>query len=100
MQEQEISLKDQSTSGNHPQGTLTPHQLFNHHLLHPDEPITDEDIRNLKIDSGGVFKDHQLIGEEGKARSANEKKNDQDIVETSGTNEEQHVQSSYDVLGA
>lgn len=39
---------------------LTPHEYYNHHLQNPNEPITDEDIRNLKLDSGAVSKEHQV----------------------------------------
>lgn len=29
--------------------SLTPHELIQRHIDHPDEPITDADIRNLKL---------------------------------------------------
>ena len=64
MQTTETDIQNQPAPAQAVSPQLTPHQLYNHHLLHPNEPITDEDILNLKIDSGGVYKDHQLTGEE------------------------------------
>ena len=29
---------------------LTPRQLIKHHMLYPDQPITDQDIENLVLD--------------------------------------------------
>ena len=30
--------------------SLTPRELINYHIENPEEPITDEDILNLKLD--------------------------------------------------
>lgn len=78
----------------------TPHELYNHHLLHPDEPITDEAISNLKIDTGAVARDHQLTNEESIASSVtNEESKERAHIEENATDSEKRKASPYDILG-
>ena len=87
-----------SGSGDKPQ--LTPHQLYNYHILHPNEPITDEDIRNLKIDSGGVYKDHKLRDGEPVVTETDEEQKDSHTDEEKNTDDQQRpIESPYDILG-
>ncbi len=93
-------MQKQPSSGQDTKPQLTPHQLYNYHIQHPNEPITDEDIRNLKIDSGGVYKDHQLTGEEALTGLIPDEENkESDIIEKENRTDEHPMESPYDILG-
>ena len=100
MQKTETGTQDQSASEQNVKPQLTPHQLYNYHILHPDEPITDEDIRNLKIDSGGVYKDHELRDGEPVAGETIDEKKDKDTTEEREAANERPIESPYDILNS
>ena len=39
-----------ATAGGRKKNSLTPRELINYHIENPEEPITDDDILNLKLD--------------------------------------------------
>lgn len=91
-------MEEQPASEQGVKPQLTPRQLYNYHLLHPNEPITDEDIRNLKIDSGDVFEDHKLRDSE-PVVIIDEEERKSKITEEKNNGGERPVESSYDILG-
>lgn len=101
MEKNVLNSQAQSKSGNHAKPALTPHELYNYHLLNPDVPITDDDIRNLKIDSGDVYKDHQLTDDEviSNTISDEESKDRDQHSEEDRTDGERPKASPYDILG-
>jgi len=99
MQKTETGMNEQHTSAQEAKPQLTPHQLYNYHIQHPNEPITDEDIRNLKIDSGGVFEDHQVRDSEPVVSTTDEQENKSDTTEEKNTDSERPIESTYDILG-
>ena len=92
------NLLNQSDEAAKPQ---TPHELFNYYMQHPNEPITDADILNLKLDTGSVGRNHHVEGQEPVVYSPNKEEsaggNEDDDNEVQG---EQPKASPYDILGA
>ena len=62
--------QNESDKKNH---LLTPHQLVEQHMQHPDEPITEADINNLNLDvnTEGTTNDNSRLTSEEK-RNADE----------------------------
>jgi hypothetical protein len=85
--ENKQSIEKNATAG------MTPNEIIHYHLQHPDEPITDEVIRQAKISNEDtaappVVKE-EVYGETAEKGDGNDKKEDRDFP----------VRSTYDVLG-
>jgi len=48
--ENEQDITKQQTGSNKTTPLLTPHELVERHMQHPEEPITDADIENLDLE--------------------------------------------------
>lgn len=69
----------------------TPNEIIHHHLLHPEEPVTGEEIRNAKITEAPA----DLLPESN-ADTGKEIKKEEEVKE-----ERQFpITSTYDVLGS
>jgi hypothetical protein len=99
---EDTMISAQDNAGKEDKQFQTPHELYKHHLQHPDEEITDDDIRNLKIDTGAVAKDHQLTTDETITSTiSKEESSDRDnVIGQNDTNGEKPKASPYDILSS
>ncbi len=95
MENGNLSVEPSGNKSNKTKAGLTPRELIHYHINNPDEPISDEDIENLVLDTNAApaVEDKPVDTKSGAAD--NRMLNDKEIKQV----EDNAVTTPYDILG-